>query len=139
MMIVVNQKLLIGWQDNVSYGTDYVSDSNAPYPTGTIEFPVEDDPAAWKEKEAVEFVANFNPLLSGESVNVKFKKDDDADWTSNTASPVTGDSVIRQLTTTGRYNQIQLAVDLSTSVSTSPKLNSALIVVDALESEGRYG
>jgi len=135
----VGNRLLIGWQDNVSYGVDYLLTTNAPYPTATMEFLVDESNSNWKEKELTEIVANFDPLLTGESINIKFKRDADSDWIANTNDPAVGDEVVRLLTTKGRYNSMQVAIDMTTSVSTSPTLNSVLAIANSNQTEGRYG
>lgn len=137
--VVTGSKLLIGWQDNISYGVDNVSASNDPFPTATIEFFIENNGATWKEKQTVEMIANFNALNVGEIINTKYKEDDDTNWTTNQNIPNTGEVVTRQLTGSGRYHQIQMAIDLSTSGSTTPYLNSGLIVANANSSEERNG
>src|SRR3990167_5246033 len=74
MVTVVNKKLLIGWQSNISYGVDYIDASNNPYATGTLELLVADEGAYWKDKAADSAIVHFDELNSGETVKIKSSK-----------------------------------------------------------------
>lgn len=138
LVCVVDSRLLIGWKDNLSYGIDYVDPSNPPYSTASIEFLVNNNGQTWKEKQLLQISANFDPLVSGQNVTTKYRKDDDTTWTLNPDSPGVGDTVVRQVVTDGRYKQMQFGVELSTSDDTNIYLNSALAVANANENEQRY-
>lgn len=137
---VSQQELLMAWQDNVSYGVDYVDAGNAPFASGTMEFILDDSNAIWHEKEAMQLAANFDPLISGQSVTLKYKLDDDTSWTSNPLANSVGDEVSRFLVINPkRYHQIEVAVDLATSVSTAPLINGIAAEIDPLTEEARVG
>lgn len=139
----VNTKLLIGWQDGTGFGVDYVSDSNPVYPTGRLEFLIDDSDgtrdAIYHEKELVQSVANFLPLAEGQGFSLDYQLDDDGTWQSNPDSPTTGDSVTRQIIANGRYHQMQTGINFSTSVATSPTLNGATVVVENMDKSERVG
>lgn len=141
LVTVYNQRLLIGWGDNVSYGIDYVDAANNPYPSGTIEQIIDDDQAVWKEKEIMQVVANFKPLVSGESVDVKYKLDRASAWTSLGAVTTVGETVARFVVATNgaRYHEIQYAADLATTTTTSPTLLGLTIEKELLQGEERVG
>jgi hypothetical protein len=140
LMAVVNQELLIGWQDGTGFGVDYVNPANAPYPTGYMEFLIENEGASWKEKEALSIVANFNALASGESIATRYLLENATTWISNPDLVVTGDVVLRQTVTNGRYYNLQVGVDLATTnASTSPTVQSMLMVSNLNESEEVWG
>lgn len=139
LLATVGNKLLIGWQDNIGYGIDYVSTSNAPYSSATVEFLIEDNDLIWKEKQVVLPVANFVALTSGQSISLKLKLDDDTDWTLNQDATTTGDTVSRMVVPNGRYHQTQVAVDLFTSSSTAPIINGISIETEGHETSGRVG
>lgn len=138
LMTVVNRKLLIGWQDGTAFGIDNVDSSNAPYPTGTIEFLIDDDSVIWKQKEAVTLAGNFEPLIAGQGVTIKYKLDADTDWTSLPDVPSVGDNFSRFVIGGGRYNKYQVAADLATT-TTSPTFLGISWEADQLQSEGRIG
>lgn len=135
-----NKELLISWQDNVAYGVDYVNVSNNPYPTAYLEMMVEDLDVSYKEKQATQLVATFDPLLTGESINVKYMNEEtDTDWNLNSDSPDAGDITIRKVISNGRYFHMRVGVDLTTSVNTAPTLKSVVLETDLNEKEGRIG
>ena len=139
MLKVLNKKLFIGYQDNVSYGVDYVDAANAPYLTGEIQQILDDDGVVWKEKEALVIIADFLPLVSGQSVNVKYQLDRSGTWKYLGAVTTVGATQARFLISGGgsRYREIQYGVDLATSTTTSPELIGLSIQRDFLESESR--
>lgn len=133
---VVQDKLLIGYRDNTSYGVDYVSTSNNCYPTARMELIVEDMDIYWKEKEALEIVANFSTLLTGQTITTSYLLDDQTNFVIN---PDSGESTkTRQNVSNGRNHEAQIAIDFVTT-STSPTLKSVLLVNNMLSSESRYG
>jgi hypothetical protein len=77
LTLPVGGKLLIGWQDGTSYGLDNVDMTNPPYSSATIEFIIDDDDLAWKIDEVTTLMASFSALTDGQTVNVKYKIDDD--------------------------------------------------------------
>ncbi len=140
MILPVNQELLIGWQDNVSYGVDYVNVDNDPYPTATIEMMIEDLDVPYKQKEAVLLVSNFDTLSAGNNVQLKYMNDEtDTDFHVNPDSPTTGDTLTRMNISAGRYNHIRVGIDLTSSGSTSPVVKSLVLLSDLLETEDVIG
>lgn len=141
LVMVFNKRLIIGYQDNVSYGIDYVDASNDPQSTGEIQLLLTDHDVMWKEKEILQIVANFEPLKTGESVNVKYKLDRADNWTYLGAVTTAGETIARLVVGTGgsRYHEIQYGVDLATSVTTTPKLLALSIEVEPLTTEERFG
>jgi hypothetical protein len=140
LVMVINQELLVGWQDNVSYGIDYVNMGNNPYPTATIEMLIEDLSVPYKQKEAVLLVANFDSLSAGNNVQVKYMNDEtDTNFHVNPDSPTTGDTLTRMNITAGRYNHIRIGLDLTSSGATSPTVKSLVLMTDMLETEDVTG
>lgn len=141
LLIVVNKKLLIGYQDNVSYGFDYITPSNDPVGTGEIQMLLTDLGAMYKEKEVLTIVANFEPLNSGESVDIKYKLDRATDWTYLGAVTTVGATNARFVVATdgSRFNEILYGADLATTTTTSPKLLSLTMEFDKLDTETRIG
>jgi hypothetical protein len=140
MILPVNQELLIGWQDNVSCGIDYVNVANNPYPTATIEMLIEDLDVPYKQKEAVLLVANFDSLSANNNVQVKYMNDEtDTGFHVNPDSPTTGDTLTRMNISAGRYNHIRVGLDLTSSGATSPTVKSLVLMTDMLETEDVQG
>lgn len=135
---VVGQKLLFSWQDNVSYGVDYIDDSNPPFTTGTIEFLVDDANAIWKQKAFNTLLAVFQPLVSGQTVTVKYRLDDDTAFTS-LAETTVGATQSYLVVGGDRYQRRQVAVDLATTTTTSPVLLALTSESDILLTERKIG
>ena len=134
MVTVVNKKMLISLQDNISYGVDYVDSANDPYATGTLELKVDDEQAYWHDKAADTAITHFDELNSGETVRIKYKLDEDSNFTTKATS--TADDTSVKIPINGkRYKQYQLAVDLETTTTTSPKVHALAIKRDFLQTE----
>lgn len=138
----VEKKLLIGWKDNVSYGVDVVDPTGNPFTTATIEKDIKDYGAVWKEKNALLLRADFEPLLTGESVKLKYRLDRATNWTEGATdnesgyAQTAGDTYARLNIPNGNYKELEIACDLATSVSTSPTLLSLAPEIDPKKNEG---
>lgn len=141
MVTTALSKLLIGWQDNVSYGVDEVDVDNDVYPTGTIQFLIEDDEAMYHQKQAVTVTAQMEALLAGQSVTLKYKLDRNASWTSFPPQATTGAITERRVIELKgqRYREYQIALDLGTTLSTGPVPLAVSIEKDVLDTEKRVG
>lgn len=141
LVMVFNKKLMIGYQDNVSYGVDYIDASNDSQATGEVQLLLTDEGAMYKEKEALQIVANFEPLVAGQSIDIKYKLDRATSWTYLGAVTTAGETIARLVIANNgaRYHEIQYGVDLATTISTSPKLLSLSIEKDHLKTEERFG
>lgn len=134
-------RLLIGWQDGVASGVDYVDLNNPPYPTGTIEFLIDDDNTSWKEKSLLTLTASFDSLRNGESISVKYEGfggsvPDDTDWQSGGTNNSLNN--LKRWDVGGRrYVRFQGAVDLATTGTTSPTLYSLAKEIDDGNLEAR--
>ena len=138
MIYPVAGDLLIGWKDNISYGIDVVDMSASPYTDGTVEFPIYDYGFVWKEKDIQTIRADFDVLNSGETINVKYKLDREDNWNTGTAESTAGKQKTRLPLMGGRHKEVQLAVDLTTSVSTSPKVLSVAAEHSPLSEEEQF-
>lgn len=138
MVIALDRKLFIGWQDNVSFGVDVVDPLGMPFSTGTIEYLIEDDQAVWKDKTLNKIVANFQSLPTGGGIDVKYKLDRETNWHGLSTPDITvGDSVAKVDVLNGRYNERQLAVDFY-ATDTSPVLLEASLMREDNLSENDY-
>jgi len=138
MVTTVNSKLLIGWQDNVSYGVDYVDISNDCYGTGTCEFLIEDDDMIYHQKLALTLTTQFEPLVTGQSVQLKYKLNRASNWTLLPEVTTVGVDADSQVITSmgSRYREYEIGVDLKTS-TTTPTIYGISLERDELETERR--
>lgn len=139
LLMTVEDRLLIGWGDGTGYGVDYVDTSNDVYPTGFIEFLIDDTNNVWKEKLLNVYVAKFAPLSSGQSITLKHKLDSDTSWTygATVTSSSNDTDLARFLVTNQRFSETQIGVDIATTVATSPTLKGVGVEIDDLRKEGR--
>lgn len=134
----VDRKLLIGWKDNVSYGLDVADPTAAPFGTGTVEQTVNAYGRVSKEKHVTMVRADFEPLRSGESMKVKYRKDRDDEWTEGAVESTVGETFTRLEIPFGNVREVEIACDLATSVSTSPALLELGLEVDPKTSERAF-
>jgi hypothetical protein len=139
MATVVSRKLLISYQDNISYGVDVVDLTGNPYSSGQIEFLISDNNMIWKEKTALTVVADFLPLESGESVDIGIKQDRASTYSKLGPVTTAGETKARLLPNYdgGRNKELQLCVDLATTAATSPRVTGVTLEVDENELEKR--
>jgi len=112
----VNRKLLVGWRDNVSYGVDVIDPAGTPYATGTIERDIKDYGGVYKEKDALTVRADFKPLVSGDSIKLKYKLDRASAWTEGEAVTTVAETVARLPIIAGNHREIQIAADMGAAV-----------------------
>lgn len=134
-------RLLIGWQDGIASGVDYVDLNNPPYPNGTVEFIIDDDNTSWKEKSLLTLTASFDTLAVGESITVKYmgfggSVPDDLDWQTG-GSNNSLNNLQRWDVGGRRYVRVQTAVDLATTGTTSPTFYSLAKEADDGNTEQR--
>jgi hypothetical protein len=140
LTVVVNKKLLIGYQDGTGFGVDYVLPTNSPYPYGYMELLVDNEGVSWKQKEALQVTANFNTLKLGESISTRYLLEDSTTWITNPDSTSVSDVVLKQTIANGRYYNAQVGVDLMTSsTTTAPTVQSVVLSSELNESEQIVG
>ena len=125
----------IGWKDGSSYGVDLVT-GTTPYSSATYQTLWFDDgqPHVQKETDIIKFT--FKPLRSGESFNFYYQIDRSGSWVALTpnTTPTTGDTEARcVITPMVLWHEIQFRVDLTTSGSTAPSLQSVSAVFGVRE------
>lgn len=124
----VARKLLIGWKDNTAYGMDVVDQTASPFTTGIIERSIEDFGVVWKDKKTLIVRADFKPLNTGEAIKIKYKLNRSSSWTEGATdnesgyAATAGNTYARLNIPTGDAKEIQIAAELTTSVSTAPTL-----------------
>lgn len=139
LLLVVNQKLLIGWQDGTGFGMDYVDSTTTTFGQGTIEFLVDDSDAVWKIKDALNLKVVFAALASGDSVSLKYKINDASAWSASTTTTTVSDTSLVLPIPTGRYSEFQFACDFSTTATTSPTIKGLGFELDELTQEQGIG
>ncbi|MDI6808204.1 MAG: hypothetical protein QME66_04365, partial [Candidatus Eisenbacteria bacterium] len=137
----IGDELYIGWRDNTTYGVDRVIQTASPYANGTIEGLIFDDQRAEMDKTALVLKATHKALVSGESVQLGYKIDRAAAYTTGTANATVGSITTRLPIPNAdrRFNELQYEAILATTGATSPTLTSlSLLYEDNVGSEGEY-
>lgn len=132
MVIANGRKLLIGWNVGTAYGVDEVDPTGACFTTATYESLVEDAQLISAVKLPLVARADFEPLIDGQSVSIKYKVDRESTWTSFTESTV--GATYARLPLKDRVREIQIGIDMETS-TTSPTLLGISLENDNLASE----
>lgn len=136
LLFPVDKSLLIGWKDGTSYGLDSVDPSGSPFADGSIEFMIHDEGSVWKEKDLLLVRADFESLISGQSVGVQYKLDRGSWSTEQVVTSSSSQTDRNRLQVkNGRHKEYQTRVNLYTSVSTSPAVLSVAVDEDLLETE----
>lgn len=130
------QDLYIGWQNQNSYGIDKISVTNDPYSSGTIEYLITDLGRLGTDIYPLIFKADFEPLTSGQSVVLKYKSNRDTSWNILVTEDTEGATEARA-TISDLSGEIQFAVDIETTISSSPVLLATAFEYDDTSSERR--
>jgi hypothetical protein len=138
MVFAMDRKLLVGWRSGGSFGVDVVNPSGSPFAAGKIERLLIDDGEIWKEKDSYYVRADFEALLTGQSVNVKYKLDRASAWTESAYMATVGATSVRLPIQKGRHKEMQIAAELRTSVTTSPSMLELSVQRDTLLDEKQY-
>jgi len=129
-------ELFVSWREGARYGVDSITPGGVPYDTATMEFLIFDNNKTFKDKLAIGIKAIFSPLLTGESITLKYKRNRQSNWVYSTAK--VGDSEIQlsfNVTKTNmRFKEFQWALDVETS-GTTPEIYNVSFFFDDLEQE----
>lgn len=139
MLYPIGSALFISWKQGTSYGVDSVALSNSPYSTARCEFLITDVGKIWREKQAATLRAYFKALSSGDTVQIEYKIDRNSAWTEATAESTANaiESRVSLPTKTNRFNEFQVAIELTTTNSTSPEFYGFGFEFDNLNRERR--
>lgn len=130
------QDLFIGWKNSNTYGIDKISVSNDCYADGTVEMLISDMGSISKDKYPLILRADFEPLDAGQSIRVKYKADREDSWKVSPWEDSTNATEIR-MRIPERVKEIQVACDLATTISTSPRLLGVSIETELEDSSRR--
>ena len=123
--------LYFSWRDGSTYGVDKVNRANDPYASAQWESLIFGQ--VYRDNKATAVKVTHLPLVNGESIEVGYKINRAASYTTTTNSTV-GDTETRLPMPVGsdKYREIQLECTLATSGSTSPTVTSISMEFDDL-------
>ena len=131
------KKLYCGYKNGGSYGIDVINRTATPASTATIELLNTDLQNVAIVKYPLTFRVDFLPLVSGQSITLKYKPDRSADWKTLQTQSSTGATEIAG-SINERVKEIQFAVDIVTNASQVTITNFAFDAEDATAKAMRY-
>ncbi len=129
MIYPSGQSLYSGWQNSNAFGIDKISVDNDVYDSGTVELLITDFSKISKEKYPLILRADFKPLVSSQSIRVKYKLDRESDWKTASYEDTVG-AMKTRFRIKKRCKELQVAVDLKTTIATSPVLLGVTVEVE---------
>lgn len=133
--------LYISWRDDSQptqkYGVDIVDNSSDPAPDFFLEPLTFDDERPYAYKNAGYMICTFDPWPAGATLTMKYKLDDDADFTYSDQTPAVGDQYII-MPVERRFLVATYALD-GTCGSASPNVSSFFMWIDPLFGERPIG
>ena len=129
----VGSELLIGWQDGTAFGVDVVDSAGDCATSGTYEALIEDAGKMSNAKLPLIAKADFEPLIAGQSVSIKYKVDRGDSFRIATEDTVGATNV--RLICRDRVRELQAAVDLNSTSGISPEVLGISLEVDLLPNE----
>jgi len=136
----IGDNLYISWKDGSTYGVDKVTNSNDPYATAIWESLIFDFDQPYHDKLAIKLKANYLPLVSGESIQLGYKTNRAASYTTATADSTVGstETEIAIPPDYNRFKEFQFEAILATSVATSPTVTAISLKFDDLAEELQF-
>jgi len=135
MLLPVEKKLLIGWQNGVSYGLDVIDPTHTSFQDGSIEFLIRDEGGIWKEKLTKLLRVEFEPLISGHTVGLQYKLDRESSWVTEETETTVGKDFKRMQVKGGRHKEYQARVNFRSSTTSSPAVLGVTVDEDILSGE----
>lgn len=133
--------LFMSWRDDsaspYTYGVDIVDNSSAPAPTWMLQNLQFDNQEAYNFKNGGYIIATFDPLPDDITITIRFKIDNDSDWTESVQEVIAGDQYL-VFPVERRFRTIDYAIE-GTCGATSPSISSFQLWVDPLAAEKPVG
>lgn len=133
--------LYISWRDDSvsphAYGVDVVDNTSAPAGTFTMTALLFDDGRAYAYKRAGNIICTFDPMPAGVTMTLKYKIDNDTDWTYSTNIVATGDQWLI-MPIDRPFLVITYGLD-GTCGATTPNVGSINVWVDPQENQRPVG
>jgi len=133
MIKSLGQTMLVGWQTGTAYGVDKIDITGNPYASGTYEYLLTDFSSIGSEKYPLVLKTTFEALESGESIVTKYKANRESSWHEITED--TDGATESRLTIHKQIKELQVAVDLITTGTTSPVVTGIVVETEKGEYE----
>lgn len=125
----------VSWRDGSDYGIDKI-DTTALQASAYIETRIGDMDIPHRRKKVVNHQINFEPLASGESIALKYKRDRESSWvTAGTAAFSASGAIKTKVFPSKKYQaaEVQYRLELAASGSTSPDLKNLVVEWEAIQ------
>lgn len=133
--------LYVSWRDDSvsphAYGVDVVDNTSAPASTFTITSLLFDDNRAYAHKNAGYMICTFDSWPADATLTLKYKLDNDSDFTYSTTTVTTGDQYL-VMPIDRRFLVGTFGAD-GTCGTTTPNISSLFVWVDPLSNERPIG
>lgn len=132
--------MYVSWRDDSvspqKYSVDIVNNSSVPAADGTLETLLFDNGEPFKYKNCGYIIATFNELPANTSVTIKYKLEEEANWTYSEAA-TSGTYIVMPVDK--RFFRLEFGVDITCTGTESPELTSLYAFVDLLKKERPVG
>lgn len=139
MVFPTGSELLIGWKNANKFGVDVVAPTNSPFATARLETLITDSGKIRADKMSNYMRAYFKKIVSGDSFQFEYKIDRQSSWVEVAAESTAGKKETRfSLPRKGnKFNELQVAIEISTSNSVSPEFYGFGAEIEDLGGERR--
>lgn len=126
------RSLYVGWQNGSKYGIDEIAVTNDKADLSTTELLIADVGSVAGSDYPLIARVDHQPLNSGESITVKMKADRADTWTNVYTEDTAGATTTRG-TISNKMKEVQIAVDVKTTVATAPDIYEISLEVDSTD------
>lgn len=131
----IGDSLYWSWKDGSSYGVDKVSPSSNYAATATFVSLVHDGGRAGHDKMPKVLLFTHKALAASESIQLGYKVDRAANFTTGTANSTVGSQKTRLVIPASRYKHFQFEAILTSASTTAPAITSIDYLFDDLDEE----
>ena len=125
MVAASGQNLYMSWQNQNVYGVDKVTVSNSPYQSASYESLLSDLGHLPRKKLPLVARIDFEPLISGQSVDVKYKADRESSWHTQTEDTV--GATENRMRIPANAKEVEIGFDLTCTATTSPVITGVTL------------
>ena len=134
MVKAAGQDLLIGFKNGPTYGVDVIKVDADPYIKATFEALISDLGGVSQTSYPLTLRADFEELVSGESIILKYKADREDYWQKSDAEEDVDATDLRMIIQE-QVKEIQVAVELKTTTTTGPALTGVTLETELAQEE----
>ena len=129
----IGDDMYIGWLDGdgSTYGVDKINIADNPAVSATYESLIISNGNPSKDKQALELFISHAPLVTNESMTLKYQINRSGSFTTGTSNTTVG-ATETIFPINARYKEIEIGFDFATTATTYPKITSIGLTWDDL-------